>query len=138
VESRSIETVRFMMRVLLALLFVAAGMAHLLAPQEFLRITPNWVPHAPEVIFTTGLCELVGACALFVRPLRRSAGVAFALYALCVWPANFKHAFDGIQVAGIPSSWWYHGPRLAFQPVIMWWSLFSTEVIDWPFRRQQP
>jgi uncharacterized membrane protein len=127
-----------MMRVLLALLFIAAGMAHLLIPQEFLRIMPDWVPHAPAVIFVTGLCELVGACALFVRPLQHLAGVAFALYALCVWPANFKHAFDGIQVAGIPSSWWYHGPRLAFQPVIMWWSLFSTEVIDWPFRRQQP
>jgi uncharacterized membrane protein len=60
-----------------------------------------------------------------------------ALYAFCVWPANFKHAIDGINVAHIPSSWWYHGPRLAFQPVIIWWALFAGEVIDWPFRRSK-
>eukprot|EP01035_Chromulina_nebulosa_P008054 gene8054-10896_t len=46
-----------------------------------------------------------------------------ALYALCVWPANFKHAIDGIQMPYIGNSWWYHGPRLAFQPVIIWWAL---------------
>jgi hypothetical protein len=31
-------------------------------------------------------------------------------------------------------SWLYHGPRLAFQPVLMWWALFCAGVIDWPFR----
>lgn len=136
-QDASRVTGRFVMRVALALLFIAAGIGHLLIPREFLRITPDWVPHAPAVIFVTGLCEIVGACALFVRPLRRWAGIAFALYALCVWPANFKHALDGIHVDGIPSSWWYHGPRLAFQPVIIWWSLFCAGVIDWPFRRQR-
>jgi uncharacterized membrane protein len=115
--------------------FLIAGIAHLSVPDEFIRITPDWVPFAPQVIFVTGLCEILGAAALVTRALRRSAGIALALYALCVWPANFKHAFDGIQVAHIPSSWWYHGPRLALQPVIMWWALFAGEVIDWPFRR---
>jgi len=123
------------MRWLLAALFFAAGLAHVLTPDGFLRITPEWVPFAREVIFLTGLCEILGAVALLTRSLRYWAGIALALYALCVWPANFKHAFDAINVVHIPSSWWYHGPRLALQPVIIWLALFAGEVVDWPFRR---
>lgn len=117
------------------MLFVAAGIGHLTVPGGFLKITPDWVPFAPQVIFITGLCELAGAVALVTQPLRRAAGVAFALYAVCVWPANIKQALDGIVVPPIPDSWWYHGPRLAFQPVIIWAALFCAGVIDWPFSR---
>ncbi len=77
----------------------------------------------------TGLCELAGALALVTRPLRWWAGVALAAYAICVWPANFKHAIDGIQLPQITNSWWYHGPRLAFQPVIVWWALYCARVM---------
>jgi uncharacterized membrane protein len=126
---------RAVMRWVLAIFFAAAGVAHLMAPDALLAITPSWVPFAPQVIFVTGLCELAGAVALVTRPLRWWAGVAFAVYAICVWPANFKQAIDGIVLPHIPNSWWYHGPRLAFQPVLVWWALYSAEVIDWPWRR---
>jgi uncharacterized membrane protein len=129
-------TRRAVMRWMLAALFVAAGIGHLAATDKFLAITPSWVPFAPQVIVATGVCELAGSVALLTRPLRWWAGVAFAAYAICVWPANFKHAIDGIALPPIPNSWLYHGPRLALQPVIMWWSLYSAEVIDWPWRRR--
>ena len=116
-------------------IYAAAGIGYLWAPDKFLAITPSWVPFAPQVIFITGLCELAGAVALVTRPRRWWAGVAFAAYALCVWPANFKHAIDGIDLPHFTNSWYYHGPRLAFQPVLIWWALFAAEVIDWPWRR---
>lgn len=131
------SAVRRVMRWSLALLFVAAGIAHIVTPEPFVKITPDWVPFPAQIIFVTGLCELAGAMALVTQPLRGWAGIGLALYALCVWPANFKHAFEGINLPPVPSSWWYHGPRLAFQPVIMWWALFCSGVIDWPLRRTQ-
>jgi uncharacterized membrane protein len=126
---------RAAMRWVLAAFFAAAGIAHLAVPDILLTITPDWVPFAPQVIFLTGGCELAGAAALVTRPLRTWAGIALALYALCVWPANIKQALDHIVVPHIPDSWWYHGPRLAFQPVLIWWALFCSGVIDWPWRR---
>jgi uncharacterized membrane protein len=128
---------RAVMRWILAVVFVAAGIGHLFAPEPFLAITPSWVPFAPQVIFITGLCELAGAVALVTKPLRWWAGVAFAAYALCVWPANFKHAIDGIALPHVTNSWLYHGPRLALQPVIIWWALYCADVIDWPWRRKR-
>jgi uncharacterized membrane protein len=132
----SFGTARAVMRWILAAFFVAAGVAHLAVPHALLSITPDWVPFAPQVIFVTGLCEFAGAAALVTRPLRYWAGIALAVYAVCVWPANIKQAIDGIVIPPIPDSWWYHGPRLAFQPVIVWWALFSAGVIDWPWRRR--
>jgi len=125
---------RAVMRWILAAFYVAAGLAHLKAPGQLLAITPSWVPFAPQIIFITGLCEIAGAVALVTKPLRCWAGVALAAYAICVWPANFKHAIDGVQLPYIANSWLYHGPRLAFQPVLVWWALYCAEVIDWPCR----
>jgi len=126
---------RAAMRWILAALYAAAGLAHLRAPQALLAITPSWVPFAPQVILVTGLCELAGAIALVTKPLRWWAGAALAAYAVCVWPANFKHAIEGVDLPYVASSWLYHGPRLAFQPVLVWWALYCAEVIDWPWHR---
>jgi uncharacterized membrane protein len=82
------------MRGILALFFAGAGFAHLLAPHELLKITPDWVPFASAVIFVTGFVELACAAALLTQSLRYWAGIALAIYSLCVWPANFKHALE--------------------------------------------
>jgi hypothetical protein len=58
-----------------------------------------------------------------------------ALYAVCVFPANVKHAFDNVQLPQLPSSWLYHGTRLALQPVIVWSALYCGKIISWPFER---
>jgi uncharacterized membrane protein len=130
------DAVRAVMRWILAAFFVAAGYAHLTAPEALLAITPGWVPLPRQVIFLTGLFEFVASAALFTRRWRAYAGLALAVYAVCVWPANFKHAIESIDLPAIPSSRWYHAPRLAAQPVIVWWALFASEVIDWPWKRR--
>jgi uncharacterized membrane protein len=126
---------RGVMRWLMTAFYAAAGIGHLLRPEAFLPIVPDWVPWRREVLLVTGVCELAGAVALLTVRLRWIAGVMLALYALCVFPANIKHAIEHIVVPPIPDSWWYHGPRLALQPVLIWWALFCAGVIDWPWRR---
>jgi uncharacterized membrane protein len=120
------------MRWIMAAFYLVAGIGHLLRPAAFLPILPDWVPLPREVVLLTGLCEIAGALALLTARFRLIAGTMLALYALCVWPANIKHAIEGIQLPPIPDSWWYHGPRLAFQPVLIWWALFCSGAIDWP------
>ncbi|MGI4943610.1 MAG: DoxX family protein [Janthinobacterium lividum] len=119
----------------LAAVYLAAGAFHIATPDTFLLITPGWVPLPRQVILGTGLCELAGGVGLLTRRLRRAAGVALALYAVCVFPANVKHAIDGLPAGQVQLGWWYHVPRLAFQPVLVWWALFAGEIVDWPFAR---
>jgi uncharacterized membrane protein len=124
------------MRWAMALFYGAAGVVHLAAPAPFVSIVPDWVPAPRAVVLATGLCEIAGAAGLLTRRWRWWAGALLALYAICVFPANLKHAFDHIDVPGLPSSWWYHAPRLALQPVLVWWALFCAGVVDWPMRRR--
>ena len=130
----AVQDSRAIMRWTIAALYVAAAVAHFAAPDKLLSITPSWVPFAPQVIFLTGVFEVAVSVALITQPFRIWAGIAMAIYALCVWPANFKHAIDGIDLPYVSNSWFYHGPRLALQPVIIWWALYCAGVIDWPWQ----
>ena len=123
------------MRWAMTIFYLAAGVIHLQSPDAFLPIMPDWVPAPREIILFTGACEIAGALGLLTRSFRWWAAVMLALYAACVFPANVKHAFENVQLPQLPSSWWYHGPRLALQPVIIWWALYCGQVISWPFRR---
>lgn len=127
--------VRPVLRVILALFYFAAGVLHLRSPGGFLAITPNWVPMPELMVAFTGVAEILGAVGLLIPRVRRYAGIGLALYALCVWPANFNHAFNGISVGEDALGWRYHGPRLAFQPVFIWLAMWVANVTDWPFRR---
>ena len=127
---------RSIMRWLMIAFYAVAGIGHLAAPNAFLPIVPDIVPFPRAVILATGVCEIAGAVALATTRARRIAGVMLALYALCVWPANIKHAIWHIATPPIPDTWWYHAPRLALQPVLIWWALFCSGAIDWPWRRR--
>lgn len=131
--------VRTLMRWLLALVYFGVGVVHLRSPEAFLPIMPGWVPFPRAVVLATGVWELVGA-ALLAWPNARAnwwGGVAMATYAVAVFPANIKHAIDGVALGGEVLGWGYHAPRLAFQPVFVWWALWAGKVIDWPWRTPQ-
>lgn len=120
----------------MAVFYAVAGFAHMSSPSGFIAITPGWVPLPRVVIAVTGACELAGAVGLLTTRFRWWAGVMLAAYAVCVFPANIKHAVDGIAIGGVKLGWWYHAPRLLLQPVIVWWALYCADVIDWPWSRQ--
>jgi len=90
------------------------------------------------VIFLNGVAEIDGATGLTIPRLRYPAGIGLALYALCVYPANINHAINNIAIGGETASWAYHGPRLLFQPVFIWWALIAGGVTDWPFGKRDP
>ena len=117
----------------LAAVYAFIGVVHLAAADTMLPLMPDWVPQPRLVILATGLCEIAGAAGLLTRRFRRAAAIGLALYAVCVYPANLKHAFAHVHIEGLPDSWWYHGPRLAFQPVFVWAALWAGGLIDWPF-----
>ncbi|MEG3180477.1 DoxX family protein [Sphingomonas sp. LT1P40] len=123
--------VRAASRWLLALIYLAAGVVHLAAPDVFLKVMPDWVMLPREMVLVTGICEIAGALGLVKRRFRWWAGMLLALYAVCVFPANIKHAMIDLE-SGTGLSIWYHGPRLLAQPLIVLWALWVGEV--WPGR----
>ena len=125
---------RWWPRTTLAAFYLFAGILHLIRPEPFLLIMPGWIPYPHAVVQLTGICEILGALGLLSGRLRRAAGWGLALYAVCVFPANIKHAIDGLPAGNLDLGWWYHAPRFALQPVIVWWALYSGGITGWPFQ----
>jgi uncharacterized membrane protein len=122
------------MRLAMAVALVLVGTDHWLNPGRYLPMMPAWVPFHLEVVLLTGAAEVAGALGLMAGRLRRLAGVMLALYFVAVFPANIHNALNGLAVEGLPQAQWYYWIRLLFQPVAIWWALYSAEVIRWPFR----
>ena len=125
------------MRWTLVALYGAAGVLHLAAPAPFVGITPGWVPRPDLVVAGTGLAELAGAAGLAQGrslTVRRWAGIGLAAYALAVWPANVNHMMLDLSTPERGLGWWYHAPRMALQPVLIWAALWAGGVTDWPWR----
>lgn len=129
---------RSIFRWLLALMFLGVGYVHFAQPETFLDIMPAWVPWPGLVVTLTGIAESAGAIGLVQwrsAGLRRAAGWGLALYSLCVWPANINHMLIDMASPDGGLGMAYHVPRMFMQPVIIWLALWSSEAIDWPFRR---
>lgn len=108
------------------------GIAHLLFTDAMARIVPPAVPAPRLVVIVTGVLELVAVAGLASPRWRRAAGWGLALYALCVWPANLRHAMlDLAGGTGLPIA--YHLPRLLLQPLIIWWTVWASGAL--PSRR---
>lgn len=131
-----LETIRAVARTVLGLVYLAAGVLHLVLPGPFVGIVPGWVPAPGAVVTLTGIAEIVGAVGLlqpFAPRLRRLAGWALAAYALCVWPANVQHMLMDLAQPDNGLGLGYHLPRMALQPVLIWLALWTGKAIDWPF-----
>ncbi len=135
----SVDLWRMRCRAFLFVFYGAAGVLHIAFPAPFVAITPSWVPNAQAVIMLTGLCEIAGAIGLLVPALRRYAGVALAVYAVLVFPANIKHAVDSLSAPGASAwQWSYHVVRLPLQPVLVWLAAFAGGSVSWPLRSKVP
>jgi uncharacterized membrane protein len=77
--------------------FVVSGVVHLVRPETFEPLMPKLVPAHREVIYASGVAELLCAAGLLHPGTRRVAGWGSLLVLLGVYPANFKMAGDALK-----------------------------------------
>ena len=74
----------------LAAIFATSGVIHLAKPEVYEPIMPRMVPAHREVIYASGVAELLCAAGLLVPATRRPAGYASAALLVAVFPANVQ------------------------------------------------
>lgn len=79
---------------LLAAGFVGSGTLHLVKPEVFEPLMPDFVPAHREVIIGSAVAELLCAAGLLFPPTRKVAGLASAALLVGVFPGNVKMAED--------------------------------------------
>jgi len=107
------------LRVILSLLFLAAGTLHFLRPAPFVQIVPPYLPYPLTLVYVSGGCEILGGCGVLLPYLRRAAGWGLLLLLVAVFPANLHMALANVQIEGLPMPQWLVWLRLPFQLILM-------------------
>ena len=110
----SVTNVFTMLRIVLAVVFIIAGISHfapsvqrtmaaMIPPR--LRST-GWLSPRNLVIFT-GVCEILGGIGLLVPATRVTSGVLLAVFLVAVFPANayaarHKERFGAVAIPVVP------------------------------------
>lgn len=125
-------------RVVLAAFLLFAGVGHFVAPEEFLAQVPPWMPAPLLVVYVSGVVEIVlGVALLGPARWRPLVGWIVAAFFVVIFPGNISQAVTGEVAFGLDSDAARWG-RLAFQPVLVVWALWSTGAwAAWAERRRQ-
>jgi uncharacterized membrane protein len=113
----------------MAIALVFSGVSHFAMAESFSEYFPSWVPFTEAIVYGSGVAEVAGGLALFVRRYRAEVGLAIAAYFVLVFPANVYVAVAGVEesLPGLPDAAWYTWARLPFQALFIWWVLRSTQ-----------
>lgn len=68
--------------------FMLGGIAHFTHPEFFVAIMPPAVPWHLEIVYISGVFEILGAIGILIAGLRQLAGNCLILLVICVSPAN--------------------------------------------------
>lgn len=109
-------------RVITAIVFVAMGALHFVPTvvRGMAAMVPPALRDRPlsarALVSLTGVCEIAGGLGLLWEPTRLAAGIALAVFLVCVFPANAYAARNPERFGRIAVPFW---PRLIAQLVLI-------------------
>ncbi len=112
---------------LLSLLFLIAGVFHFTHTKTFILIMPPIIPYPKEIVYLTGILEIIGAIGILFRKTRKITGIFLAFFLVAIFPANIYMAIGNLKLTGIFNNQLFLWLRLPFQGLLIWWVLWSKE-----------
>ncbi|GAA1730490.1 DoxX family protein [Microcella frigidaquae] len=109
-------------RVITAVVFVGIGITHFVPPvvRGMAAMVPRAFlgrPFSPVGwVWVTGVAEIAGGLGLLWEPTRAAAGIALAVFLVCVFPANAYAAQHRDRFGAFAVPFW---PRLALQVLLI-------------------
>ncbi len=122
-------------RVGLSIFFAFTAIGHFVIAEQMAEMLPASTPYRIELIYITGVLELLGAIGVWIPSLTKLTGICLILMLLAVLPANIYSAIKRVDFGGHASGPMYLLLRVPFQLFVIWWSYLATEQ-NW-FRRHE-
>lgn len=124
-------------RVAVALMFIFSGVSHFAATDTFLKMMPDFLPAHLVLVYLSGILEMAGGLGLLIPRFQRMAAWGLLALLIAVVPANINVAVNNIQLGGWMNYPLYQWIRVPFQLVLIWWVLWSNELLVWPLTSGQ-
>ena len=104
-----------------------------ISTEPMAAMIPPSIPYRIELVYVTGVLELLGAIGIWIPRLERLTGFLLILMLICLLPANIYAAINRVDFGSYATGPAYLLVRVPFQFFVIWWTYFATEQ-DW-FRR---
>ncbi len=101
--------------------FVLAGLLHFVRPRMYEAIMPPWLPAHRELVYASGVAEMLGGLALLSARTRRLGGWWLIATLLAVFPANIHMAVNPEDFPDIPGGRTSLLARLPIQVLFIAW-----------------
>ena len=130
IETTALQDV---LRILLGAIMVYAAIAHFtFRRKEFQGQVPDWVPMKKDtVVILSGVAELIlGIAMIFALPNKVWIGIALAIFYVLIFPGNIAQYKSRSKAFGLKTDK-SRLIRLFFQPVLIFWALWSTGALEY-------
>ena len=127
------KTIRFIARILLGAALIFAGTSHLtFARLTFQAQVPAWLPLDKDfVVIASGVVEIsLGLGLLILFRYSPLVGILTALFFVAIFPGNISQYLTHTDAFGLNTDE-SRLIRLFFQPVLVFWALWSTGAWCW-------
>ena len=116
------------LRIILGAFMVLAATGHFtFQREEFQAQVPHWIPMKKDlVVILSGIVELAfGLSMIVAKKEKTKVGTALAIFYALIFPGNIAQYANGTDAFGLNTDR-ARLIRLFFQPVLIWWALWST------------
>ncbi|MBB4639560.1 DoxX family protein [Longimicrobium terrae] len=109
-----------MSRVVLAAVFIVAGVLHFVITDQYVGVMPPWLPWHRGLVLVSGVAEIAGGAGLLVPRLRRAAGIGLILLLVAVAPANWQMYLNARAAGASATAQTLFLLRMPLQLVLIW------------------
>lgn len=85
-------------RIAMAVMLVFTAFGHFKFPKGMAMMLPKNVPYKTEIIYITGIIEVLGGIALLIKPLYKTDAWLLILFFVLILPANIYAAVHHINL----------------------------------------
>jgi len=121
------EKTRIVVRWVFAGFMIWIGIQHFVDPKTFVDIMPPFLAAwALELVYISGVFEILGGLGLLIPKTRRAAGWGVIALLIAVYPANIYMAIENVPFKGEQLSDAVRWGRLPFQFLFIWLAYWTS------------
>lgn len=108
-------------RISMALMLIATGIAHFTSSDLMVEMMPEFLPAKREIVYFTGVCELLAVFGLIWDKSARLTSVLLIVFFLAVLPANIVGSIKEVRLGGMENGVIYLLFRVPLQIFFIFW-----------------
>jgi len=110
---------------IMSLFYIGAGILHFVRPAVYLKIMPTELPYPLELVYASGICEILFGLLLLFPATRPLGAWLIILLLIAIFPANIQMALTYYEKYN--PYLWAVLLRLPLQFLLIWWAWGYTK-----------